>query len=141
MGDEIPLVDDAVGGREEGQNMGDEIPLVLLQLLIPIFQILLQVHLLSSPKARLSLFVHSPDVIILNGEDDESVGVFSEQRLLTEVDRHLTGGDVFGDLLGGSSVPRIFFVIRQGQVLNTSESHFDIFGLKIQQKLSVTSEI
>ena len=34
------LVHDAVGGREEGQNVGDEIPLVLLQLLIPIFQIL-----------------------------------------------------------------------------------------------------
>merc|ERR1719318_2173106 len=57
--------------------MRDEVFLIILQLLIPIFQILLQVNFLSCPEAGLCLLVHPPDVVILDGEDDKPVIGFS----------------------------------------------------------------
>lgn len=38
------LVDDAVTGSEEGQHVGDEVPLLILQRL-PVLQVLGQIHL------------------------------------------------------------------------------------------------
>lgn len=39
-------------------------------------------HLLRRPEGRLGLLVHLPDVVVLDGEDDEPAGVLPQQRLL-----------------------------------------------------------
>lgn len=40
------------------------------------------VYLLGRPERRLGLLVHLPDVVVLDGEDDEATRVFFQQRLL-----------------------------------------------------------
>lgn len=44
-----------------------------------------EAHLLRRPKGGLGLFVHFPYVRVLDGEDDEATGVFSEERLLVRL--------------------------------------------------------
>ena len=57
------LVDDAVGGGEEGKDVGDEVLLILVQLVVPIVEILGQIDLLGSPERGLGLLVHLPDLL------------------------------------------------------------------------------
>lgn len=59
--DEV-LVDDTVGGCEEGKNMGDEVALVVVETRVPVVEILGEVHLLRGPERGLSLLVHLPDL-------------------------------------------------------------------------------
>ena len=59
--DEV-LVDDTVGGGEEGEDVGDEVALVVVHAVLPIVEVLGQVHLLGRPERRLSLLVHLPDL-------------------------------------------------------------------------------
>merc|ERR1719394_1196817 len=59
------LVHDPVGGGEEGENVGHEVPLVVLQGL-PVLDVLGQVDLLRRPEAGLRLLVHLPDVAVLD---------------------------------------------------------------------------
>lgn len=56
------LVDNAVGGGEESQNVRDEVALVLVQAVVPVVQILGQVNLLGGPERGLGLLVHLPDL-------------------------------------------------------------------------------
>ena len=94
---------------------------------------LLQVDLLSSPEARLSLLVHAPDVVILDGQDHKSVGVIFQQWFLTKIHSHFTLGDVFLSSLGLLDLLLIiFFGVREGdgKVFNAGESHFDLGQLK-----------
>mmetsp|Transcript_33811 Transcript_33811/g.82954 ORF Transcript_33811/g.82954 Transcript_33811/m.82954 type:complete len:368 (-) Transcript_33811:96-1199(-) len=74
------LQHDAVGRREEGEDVADEVLLVVGQLL-PVLHVVAQVNLLSGPEGRLGLLVHLPDVVVLDGEHGEAVGVLVQERL------------------------------------------------------------
>ncbi len=68
------LIDDAVGSREEGEDMQDEV-LFRRRESVPIYS-----DFFSSPKGGFSLFVHPPDVVVLDGEEDKAMGVCLEER-------------------------------------------------------------
>lgn len=57
------LVDNAVRGSKEGQDVRDEVLLVIVQAVVPVVQILGQINLLGGPEGSLSLLVHLPDLI------------------------------------------------------------------------------
>lgn len=57
------LVDNAVGGSKEGQDVRDEVLLVIVQAVVPVVQILGQINLFGGPEGSLGLFVHLPDLI------------------------------------------------------------------------------
>lgn len=48
-------------------------------------------HLIRRPEGGLGLLVHLPDVMVLDGENDEPPGVLSQQRFLLRAPRHLRG--------------------------------------------------
>lgn len=56
------LVDNAVGGSEEGENVRDEVALIVVQAVVPVVQILGQINLLGGPEGGLGLLVHLPDL-------------------------------------------------------------------------------
>lgn len=56
------LVDDAVGSGEEGQDVRDEVLLIIVQAVVPVVQILGEVNLLGSPEGGLGLLVHLPNL-------------------------------------------------------------------------------
>jgi hypothetical protein len=47
--------------------------------LLPVCNVSGEVNLLGSTKRCFSLFVHLPDVGVLNGEDDQAMGVWEEE--------------------------------------------------------------
>ena len=57
--DEV-LVHDAIGSGEEGENMGDEVALVVVQSVVPVVQVLGEINLLGRPEGGLGFFVHLP---------------------------------------------------------------------------------
>ena len=69
-----------VGGGEEGENMLDEVLLVIIEL-FPILDVLGEVNFLSGPESSLLVLVHLPDVAVLDGEEDEAVRVLLKERL------------------------------------------------------------
>jgi len=44
-----------------------------------------RVYLLGRPERRLGLLIHLPDVVVLDGEDDEAPRVVPQQRLVRPV--------------------------------------------------------
>jgi hypothetical protein len=58
------LVDDAIGGGEEGEDVGDEEALVVVEALVPVVKVLGEIDLLSGPERSLGLLVHLPDLRI-----------------------------------------------------------------------------
>lgn len=74
------LVDDAVGGREEGEHVLDEVLLAVVEAL-PVLDVGGQVDLLRGPEGGDLVLVHLPDVVVLNGQDHKAVGVVLQQRL------------------------------------------------------------
>ena len=56
------LVDDAVGSGKEGENVGDEIFLIVGKLVVPVVKILGKIDLLGGPERGLGLLVHLPDL-------------------------------------------------------------------------------
>ena len=92
---------------------------------------LLEIHLLSSPEAGLGLLVHAPDVVILDGQDDKSVGVIFQQWFLTKIHSHFTMCDVFLSSLAWLDLLLIFFGVREGdgEIFNAGESHFGLVKL------------
>jgi len=44
------FIDDTVGGGEEGQDVRDEVPLIVIQTVVPIVKILGQIDFLSCPE-------------------------------------------------------------------------------------------
>lgn len=56
------LVDDPVGRGEEGKDVGDEVPLVIVQTVVPVMEILGQIDLLGRPEGGFGLLVHLPDL-------------------------------------------------------------------------------
>ena len=59
---------------EESQDSGDEESFVIVESL-PIFEVVREIKLLGSPKAGLCLLVHVPDILILDGKENEPVAV------------------------------------------------------------------
>lgn len=57
------LIDNAVGGSEEGKNAGDEVALIVVQTLVPVMQILREINFFGGPERGLGLLVHLPDLI------------------------------------------------------------------------------
>mmetsp|Transcript_125581 Transcript_125581/g.340970 ORF Transcript_125581/g.340970 Transcript_125581/m.340970 type:complete len:245 (+) Transcript_125581:738-1472(+) len=86
------LQHDAVGGREEGQDVLDEMPLLRRQG-VPVFVVLREVDLLRSPERGLVLLVHLPDVRVLDREHHPPTRVLLEDGLvllqLAEPSRHV----------------------------------------------------
>jgi hypothetical protein len=69
-----------IAGSEKGKYMLDEMLLTLVEF-FPVFLVLSEVDLLSSPKGRLLILVHLPDIMILNREQHEPIGVLLKQGL------------------------------------------------------------
>lgn len=57
------LVDNTVGGGEEGQDVGDEVTLIVVQAIVPVMKILGEINLLSGPEGSFGLLVHLPDLL------------------------------------------------------------------------------
>lgn len=62
--DEV-LVDDAIRGCEKGENVRNKVALICVEPVLPIVEILGEIHLLSGPERRLRLFVHLPNLLNL----------------------------------------------------------------------------
>ena len=65
---------------EEREYVFDEVLLVLSELL-PVFCVLTEIDLIDSPETSHLIFVHLPDVFVLDGKDNEAVRIFLEKRL------------------------------------------------------------
>lgn len=74
------LKNNTVGGSKKGKHMLDEVLLILVEL-VPVFQILTQVDFLGGPEASHLVLVHLPNVVVVNWEDDEPVGVLVKDWL------------------------------------------------------------
>ena len=59
--DEI-LVHDAIGSGEEGEDVGDEVPLVVVEAVVPVTEILGEVDFLGSPEGGFGFLVELPDL-------------------------------------------------------------------------------
>ena len=57
-----------VRGREEGEDVRDEVALLLLELVVPVVEVLGEVDLLGRPERRLRLLVHLPNVVVSEEE-------------------------------------------------------------------------
>jgi hypothetical protein len=53
----------------------DEVTFVVVELVVPVDDVCSQIDFLGRPEARLRLLVEVPDVVVLDGEEDKSVGV------------------------------------------------------------------
>ena len=56
------LVDDAIGGGKECEDMRDKVAFVVVELVCPVVHILRKVHFLGCPEGCLGLLVHLPDL-------------------------------------------------------------------------------
>ena len=70
----------AITGSEKGENVFDEVLLVTSEFL-PIFGVLAKIDLVNGPEASHLIFVHLPDVLVLDGQDHEAIGVILKKRL------------------------------------------------------------
>ena len=57
-----------------------EVLLVFLQIL-PILHVLGQIYFIDGPEAGHLVLVHLPNVVVLDGQDHEAVGVILKERL------------------------------------------------------------
>ncbi len=67
----------AVGPREESENVLNEVALVVIELL-PVLHVAAEVNLLWSPEDGHVLLVFRPEVVVLKREDDEAVVIVCE---------------------------------------------------------------
>ena len=58
---------------------------------VPVCGIGREVDLLGSPKGRFRLFVHPPDGVVLDGEEDKTIGVRLEEQFGGKMAVHLGG--------------------------------------------------
>jgi hypothetical protein len=68
-----------MSGRRETRDQ--TYALVVVEPVLPIVQILRQVHLFGGPEGSLGPLVGLPDLVVLDGEEDKSLGVLLQQRL------------------------------------------------------------
>jgi uncharacterized protein YhhL (DUF1145 family) len=60
---------------------------------VPVYSIARDVDFFSSPKGGFVLLIHPPDVVVLDGEEDEAMRVCLKERLRSE------GAFIFGILV------------------------------------------
>ncbi len=65
---------------KEREDVFDEVLLVLCKL-FPILCVLAEIDFIHSPETSHLIFIHLPDVFVLDGKDNEAVWVFLEERL------------------------------------------------------------
>jgi hypothetical protein len=75
------FVHDAIAGSEKCQHVRDEVLLSVVKI-GPIAEVMTQIDFFGGPEASLGLFIELPDFVLLNREEDESVFVLLENRLL-----------------------------------------------------------
>ena len=144
------FVDDAVGSREESEDVRDEVLLLLLQL-GPVRQVLGEVDLFCRPEGGLRLLVHLPNGVVLDGQDDEPSRVLLEEWFV-----HFEGLELLADLAADGrglldrglddgvglhrglvrSVSRVLFVLGQVKVADLDEGHLgvNVFTVSGQKK-------
>jgi hypothetical protein len=66
---------DSITSSEESKHMLNEVLLVFGEFW-PVSLVATEVYLIDSPEACHLVFVHLPDVFVLDGQDDEAVWVF-----------------------------------------------------------------
>lgn len=69
-----------IRSSEESKNMLNEVLLILIEF-VPIFKVLSKIDFFSSPKTCHLLFVHLPDIIVINWKDNKSIWIFFKKRL------------------------------------------------------------
>jgi len=74
------FVDDAVAGGKKSQYMFDEMALIVVELVVPVHEVCRQVYFFCCPKIGFRLFVKCPDVVVLDGEEYKTVGIFLQYR-------------------------------------------------------------
>ena len=74
------LEDDAIGGGEEGEDVGDEVALAVGEG-VPVAEVLGEVHLLRRPERGFGFLVHFPDLRVLDWEHAEAIRVRSQEGL------------------------------------------------------------
>ena len=60
---------------------------------VPVYSVAQEVYIFSGPKGGFGLLIHPPDVIVLDGEEDEAMRVRLEEQLRSE------GAFIFGILV------------------------------------------
>ena len=55
---------------------------VVVETVLPVVEILGEIHLLGSPEGGFSLLVHLPDLVVLDGEENEATLGLDQERLL-----------------------------------------------------------
>ncbi len=68
-----------IRSSKESENMLDEVLFVLGEF-FPILNILSKINFLSSPESSFLVFVHPPNVMVLNRKEDEAVRVLFKKR-------------------------------------------------------------
>ena len=74
------LENDAIRSSKKGKNMLYEMSFVIVKFL-PVGHVLSKVDFIHGPETSHLIFVHLPDVVVLDGQDDEAVGVLLKERL------------------------------------------------------------
>ena len=59
--------------------MLDEMFFIIFEFIIPVLLVLLEVDFVNGPEAGHLVLVHLPDVMVLNGKDNEAIGVLFKQ--------------------------------------------------------------
>ena len=59
------LVDDAVTGGEKGQDVGDEVALIVIEAVVPVVEVFREVNLFGGPEGGFGLLVHLPDLKVI----------------------------------------------------------------------------
>ena len=76
------FVYDPIGSGEESKDVADEVAFIVVELVLPVVEILGEIHLLGSPEGGFSLLVHLPDLVVLNREENEATLGLDQERLL-----------------------------------------------------------
>ena len=71
------LEDNPIWGGKEGENVFNEMFFILIKPL-PVFDVLVEIDLISGPEGGDLFFIHFIDWVVLYGEKDEALWVFSE---------------------------------------------------------------
>src|SRR5690349_14712114 len=67
----------SIAGREEGQDMGNKMALTIIQG-GPVLQVAAKIYLFGCPEAGFVLFVHLPNLWIVDGKDYKTILVLSQ---------------------------------------------------------------
>ena len=72
--------DNAIRSSKKGEDVSDEVFFLCVEFL-PVFSVLREIDLVSSPEGGKMLLVHFEDRVVLYGEEDKALRVFGEDGL------------------------------------------------------------